>query len=70
MIETTKYKIGDKVRSLAGYKTKEATGTVINVTRDYLGIADYLWIELDSPVMLSTGPLKKIGRSPIEVALV
>lgn len=69
MNETIKYKIGDKVRSLEGVKTKDVTGTVINVTRDYLGIADYLWIELDSPVMLSTGPLKKIGRSPREVAL-
>ncbi len=69
MIETIKYKVGDKVRILQGYKTKEATGTVINVTRDYLGIADYLWIELDTPVELSTGPIKKIGRSPREVAL-
>ena len=69
MTITSKFKIGDRVKSLCGSATLGATGIVKEITKSQFGVSPYLWVTLDYPVSIYTGTIKEIGRSERELEL-
>ena len=66
---SSKFKIGDRVKSLCGASTMGITGTIKEIAPSQFGVTPYIWVTLDTPVTLASGTIKEIGRSERELEL-